>query len=320
MRKADYVSPEKFLEQMRATGFSLAQLYYAFVQWAHKKAEYPVKVALRDGAPIIHTADWLNKQSITDTTDWSPVWLNEFTTYSYFNDQVPLKDIPNIKRYFAQEGLNKPFTYVDTGYSGTLTELFDDARPHRLQTLFLAGSTDFLQPNLKKSREAFLNENKLEQLLKRTFKKDMPIELSYDNDFYENFCIVLFENTPKTTESHEDSTLKRKRLYKNVDGKLEPILKPRSEFEITSYGEFIKGLDKGLAACSDAQQNANPKQWQGYLKELLRATPSIECFMHSFTSFKKRRFTSEKVPVLYAPAYDELLKHRDNIEKIYDMS
>ena len=204
------------------------------VKFVEEKAKYLVKVALRDGEPIFHVAEWLGKRGLAKTNDWRTAWLtrevinNYVGQYRYDEDKVVTKECS--EKYFKQEGLLKPFTLVDTGFVGTAPRKLQEKNPrHRVQTLFMVNDDESQDVGIES-----LWRNKCLQHYHLPYIKLGKI-----------FCEEILEKVPK----------KYKRLeYKNGFIQENDIWKPNVESacndELLLNEMFLKGVENGLEHCS----------------------------------------------------------------------
>jgi len=127
--------PNEILNQNQTEFFKncgkiIAPLMFNFAYYVSETANNPILISYRGAHPIKHALDHLNIES-------KPLWLNRNVARQL------KKDI--IKDYCEQQKLNEPFTFVDTGYLGTMPNLLKTDLPFKsdFQTIFLTHGYEF---------------------------------------------------------------------------------------------------------------------------------------------------------------------------------
>jgi hypothetical protein len=122
---------KRYLNDIEACGYILAQLYSSFCKWAEDNAEYKMKVSMKGALPIKATSDWRNKQGLTDKK-MEELWISRHLSRHL--------DKPQVNKLARQQKCHKPFTLVDHGYDGTVSDgIITQFGNNKLETLLLAG-------------------------------------------------------------------------------------------------------------------------------------------------------------------------------------
>jgi hypothetical protein len=286
------------------SGACMAGLYKNTAAWASRNARHPVKVALRDGEAILHTAKWLQDHGKLDAANWSEIHANTANA-SKPNLFKGLPEFADRDEYFRQNGLDKPFTLVDTGTRGTIPRNIINCGG-QVQSLLMA--FDNASGPAPADSAAMLNQQNLNAVAARVFadaqfRANHPnfvrsfVPGNIDTDFTTQFCLEILEHVPK-----KHHAVKADNKYVRTNGRIEPELVPHDDLQIAANKSFLDGITHGL----ENDRGESPEQ---NLKKLVTVTPQIQLTFHDLynlyseqnrenpppmTDFKRRRLPLPK--------------------------
>lgn len=201
-------------------GKILAPLYYNFAKHIEKHAEHPIHVSYRSAHPAKLALDHIGVKS-------KELWINRAVAKN-LNDET-------IQEYCEQQGLNKKFTFIDNGYSGTIPNLLEGSQYNKLQTILLTHGDNTFSDYF-----AYLSTS-----------EDTKHEIHSPYAFSED----LIENLPREYESFKPHDFER-----NKKGTVIVNAKKKGKFECNVFKTFFKGMSDGFAFCS-----ADEKKFLKYL-------------------------------------------------------
>ena len=281
-----YTQKKKFLQDNWNSGYIIAELFALYALRAEKLAKFPVKAALRDGEPIDFVKEFLKKKGIANFDNWSKVYLSRDMVERY------IKKDPVMAKYFGQEGMDLSFTYGDSGFSGSLTELLGQYG-QTVQTIFMVAdpAVKLFKTN-PEFYKGFLNSENLWDLAKATYREAMPKIFLNDRDeepatadggnFYKAFSSLTIESLPKEFQKSKPED------FIETNGIIAPELRRNSLLQQDACAELYRGMNQGL---EDLTGNGPTKhQWQKYLHNLLLVAPHM---MNTMNVFNKHKLASE---------------------------
>jgi len=247
-------SSKQYLDYVESYGYVLAQLYQSYVKWVEKNRHHEAKVSMRSGYPIMHAAQWLGEHGLVKCDEWDEIWLNRRIMTLMSLGKV-YKGYDEILEYIKQQGFDKPFTFVDNGYDGSITQSFEGCNINKeIQTLLMLGSDAFQQSAKKR---AFIGHMKAV----KTFgdKGFGPIVQLQD----------IIENMPQEYEEyiHTDFTSENNRIN------IEP--RKKTGFELNAFAKFKDGMTTGFKDCFEAVKSDDRTQLTKYTNILVNKTPRL---------------------------------------------
>jgi len=226
---------EPALDNFEDYGYMMAQLNLAFASWVEKKRHFNAKVSMRSGHPILHAAKYLGKRGQANFCEWDEMWLNQTSMRnSYYENNE------NVAKYIVQEGLDKPFTLIDNGYKGTLSNVLTRKYGNKdLQTLLMIA---FGSLSINKTQDAFFHGYSQLAYRLQDIVELMPQEYySFDEDNYIEY----------------------------TQGKIiVDKLRDSSVYQGDAFHSFHTGLEKGFVDCYDAVQSGDKAQFGKYIDAL----------------------------------------------------
>jgi hypothetical protein len=228
----DNISAKKYKDLSYAVGRVLAPFYGYTAHWVQDKAQLPIKIALRDGEPILEAAKIINqKDKNLDCSNWKPVWLNSSVVIDYCKPEN--KRQPYVSEYFNQESLDKPFTLVDTGYNGSMPFRLWKYKHINTQSLFIALNPN--SPYLRNSAPGGIAAFMSEKCCKEKFWDH--------NDIV--FCAHICESLPK---KYSKFNMAESCAFVLKDGSYQPVIKKQSPLMQDCYHAFADGMKDRLDA------------------------------------------------------------------------
>ena len=293
------INQSKLLDDIKSSGYCLSQLFIAVAKWTNDNATHDIKVAMRDGEPIMCAAQYLSKKDDLDIARWSEVWTNHKSMRAYHNIKCP-----KVTEYFSQQGMiGKPFTLVDVGYSGSIPKKFHDMG-EQVQALFIT----LQYPKIPVPKKAFFQEHQIPQrALAIHGKCDKTSFLRLMNGSYNaEICLGIIERIPKNYEYWNATDF---RATKNI---LVPSPKKTSTVCQERYKAFYAGLSDGFADCYQSHKRNDENQWNTYIDTLLRILPHI----HDTFDLSMRNTYFDDI-VLTGKLHETMPQAKQQIQDIY---
>jgi len=192
---------------MYSHGFNIAKLLCDFVKFAEARAQYPVKLLMRDAEPISYTAKKLTKLGLAKTEKWQDVILDRAMMTYAFKPKYSFEheNSENIKLYLEQNGIMQNHTQIDTGYLGSIPKAIYNFNPNiKVQSIYIYGNNNVArnkEPHFHGSSKVFIRSNTTAPcLVLERAPKLYDIDLNNfvkRNDtvvFAPNFCCENFKN------------------------------------------------------------------------------------------------------------------------------
>ncbi|MDR1476502.1 MAG: hypothetical protein LBI17_00015 [Rickettsiales bacterium] len=237
-------------------GYVLAPLFAHVVDWTLENAAYPVKVALRDGEPVFRAARKLydtRLEKYRPLADWREVYL----TRSLMKDENgELR-----AKYFEQNGLDRPFTMLDTGYAGSIWEKCKNLGIE-CQPLFICSANHGIK--------GFLNEYNAFRILDGLRQaEDASLKYYIYRSVFrlnQNFCQNVLEEIPHVQKHIEEFSI-------GPDGLVVPVLVREKPITASMHKGFYRGFDRCFA-----EGNAFPPV-EEYIRFLLSASFEMDSIL-----------------------------------------
>jgi hypothetical protein len=196
-----------------------APLYFNFASFVRDRAEAPIFVSYRSAHAAKVALDHLGVAN-------EELWVNRPVGYNL--------NLPNVDDYCTGLGLERPFTFVDNGYSGTIPYLLrHKSRFNRLQQIFMVAD---------KRKEDIFNDNNIEFL-------------ANTGPLCKRALVDNIESMPRKHESYGTEVLKR-----DASGGIVVTPSLRLPEEVQIHDAFFAGMKDGFSFC-----DANPKKFKKYL-------------------------------------------------------
>lgn len=275
----------------------MAQLYQAFTKWVEENRHFPAKVSMRSGHPILHAAEWLGEREKLKSSEWDEMWINRSVMSSHNYDTESLA--PN---YIRQENIDKPFTLVDNGYDGSISEAISSHyNNHTLQTLLMLGGIKF--PNDPKNA-AFISY--LNALLKYSKSEMVPK--------VKNGAIGCLQTLVEIMP-HEFAPYGAHSFEMNESGIIVPIPKKLTRLQDDAFHSYRMGMRDGFEDCFSAVQSQDSEQFDKYVRLLIEATPTAMQVMKATAPIDGRpsnpagRLSEQR---------EKLAEHFSHIQEVYE--
>ncbi len=118
-------------------GKAWSPLLYHWVEWIQDNQKYSPKVIMRDGKVL---------DPIHSTRSWGRIWLNRLNCgiEDELSNHASTYEDSLLSKYIEQEGLNDPFTFIDSGCWGTIVKDLHSKFKLQFQPLFFFSHNPYI--------------------------------------------------------------------------------------------------------------------------------------------------------------------------------